>query len=305
MKHSLKERMKNARRVLAFGALFSLPYIWLFLFLLIPLLFVLGISFTESIIAIPPYNPLAVWVNKSILVLKMNFQNYFLVLTDPLYAFAYWNSFKMAFWATLICFLVAYPVAYYLTQLKPFPRFIGLVFLMLPFWISFLVRVYAWIGLLGQGGLVCSALSYLGFISPQTSLVGTPWAVLIGLVYTYLPFMVLPVYTALEKLDHSLVEAALDLGCPPWKVFWRVVLPLSFKGAMTGAVLVFIPIVGEFTVPELLGGSKFLMVGQVIWGEFFYNHDWPAASALAMIMLVTLLIPILVLGRLQKSTYRQ
>lgn len=296
-----KEYITVALRYLAVRSLFAIPYVWFTLFLLVPLLIVWGISFSESMIRIPPYEPLLMRLGSAAWALKVTFSNYLLIFHDRLYALAYLNSFKMAFYTTVLCLLLAYPAAYGLVNLPPRWRFPGLVLMMAPFWISFLVRIYAWIGLLNDDGLLCLLFRSLGWLGPTETLIGTQTGVLIGLVYTYLPFMVLPLYTALEKVDDALVEAALDLGCRPLTAFWRIVVPMSWRGALTGAMLVLIPVVGEFVVPELLGGNKVLMIGQVVWGEFFYNHDWPAACALAIAMLITLVPPIVILGSLQRK----
>jgi len=285
----------------AIFGLLSLPFFWLTFFLLAPLLIMVLISFSESVIAIPPYTALFSWAEHGILTLKVSFLNYLFVFAEALYALAYLNSFALGLTTTVLCVLIAYPLAYVLVQIEGKWRFIFLVLLMLPFWISFLVRVYAWIGLLSPHSLLSDFVAFLGLIPKDTGLIGTHGGVLIGMVYTYLPFMVLPLYTALEKIDISLVEAASDLGARPLKVFFRIILPLSWRGGLTGATLVFIPVVGEFAIPELLGGQKTLMIGQMIWNEFFYNRDWPLASALAMCMLLTLVPPILMLARIQKN----
>lgn len=291
----------------AFSSIFSLnsllflPYFWLFLFLLIPFLILVGISFSESVVSIPPYESLITWTREAALAIHINFGNYLSVFKDPIYVLAYLNSFKLAFLTTIICLMIAYPAAYCVVLMSPYKQFVALAFLMVPFWISFLARVCAWIGIFSQDSFLCIFLSWIGLLPRHEALVGTPISVLTGLVYTYLPFMILPLYSALEGINHSLIEAALDLGCRPLKVFFRIIVPLSFRGALTGAILVLIPVVGEFVIPELLGGSKVLTIGQVIWFEFFYNHDWPMACALAIVMLFTLLLPIIGLGYLQKK----
>lgn len=302
---ALRQQIKKTGRRYRLVYLFALPYAWLFLFWFLPFLIVVGISFSESVIAIPPYTALFSKAGEGIFVLKISLSNYLFLISQRLYALAYVNSLVLGFLTTLFCLVLAYPAAWGLLRLSPSWRFPCLALLVAPFWIAFLVRIYAWIGLLSEEGFLSQLLVSLGLLSQGQGLIGTSLGVLIGMVYTYLPFMILPLYTALEKIDFSLVEAAFDLGCRPFKVFWKIVLPLSKKGALTGAILVFIPAMGEFAIPELLGGKKVLMIGQAVWSEFFYNRDWPLASALAICMLVTLLPPILLLARLQKSTNTQ
>lgn len=299
MSRTFSERLHAFSRSALRASLFSIPYIWLFVFLCIPFAILLGISFCESTIRIPPYTNLWKQIGPFMWSLRLNIGNYVMLFNDPLYILAYLNSLKIAFFATFFCVLLAYPAAYGIVQLPQPWRFRCVVLVMLPFWITFLVRMYAWVGLMSSGGALCRLFQFLGLLKADEVLVGTPLGVLIGLVYTYLPFMFLPLYNALEKIDKTLIEVALDLGCPPHRVFWRLIVPLSWRGMLTGAILVFIPVIGEFTVPELLGGNKVLMIGQVVWGEFFHTHDWPAACALAIAMLATLIPPVLVLSRLQ------
>ncbi|TGW15915.1 ABC transporter permease subunit [bacterium NHP-B] len=281
--------------------IFMVPYVWLSAFLLVPLIVIFCISFSESLIAIPPFAPMISWVGRHVMQIKISFDNYAFILSDPLYILSYLNSFGLAFATTLLCLVSSYPVAYGLFLLPKRTRFFCLMLLLLPFWISFLVRVYAWIGLLDAQGFLSLLLQKLGLFHSTEGVLGTPVAVLLGMVYTYLPFMILPLYNALEKIDFHLVEAASDLGAKPLAIFWKIIFPLSRRGALAGSILVLIPVVGEFVVPELLGGGKVLMIGQMIWNEFFYSRDWPLASALAMLMLVTLVPPIMILQRLQKK----
>ncbi len=297
----LRQKIKSFSRRYALLYLFALPYTWLFLFWCLPFLIVVGISLSESVIAIPPYTPIFSVLEGGGLAIKVSLSNYFFLFTQRLYAFSYLNALVLGFATTICCLCLAYPAAWVIIRLPSRVRFPLLVLLIAPFWISFLVRIYAWIGLLSEDGFLSQFLAFCGLLSKGEGLVGKPAGVLLGMVYAYLPFMVLPLYTTLEKMDFSLIEAAFDLGCRPFKVFWTIVLPLSKKGALTGAVLVFIPAMGEFAIPELLGGKKVLMIGQAIWSEFFYNRDWPLASSLAICMLLTLLPPILLLARLQKE----
>ena len=300
MSHMLRQALLLCQKRIPF-LIFLWPYGWLLGFLCIPLLIVLGISFSESVIAIPPYAPLVSWIAQKAILIRISLENYTFTLSDPLYVLAYLNSFGLALCTTFLCLCLAYPVAYAMIRLPPKVRLWGLALILLPFWISFLVRVYAWIGLLDAQGLLSLLLQKVGLLKAGQGLIGTSIAVLIGMVYTYLPFMILPLYTVLERIDFSLMEAASDLGCRPFFIFWKIILPLSKRGALAGSILVLIPVVGEFAIPELLGGGKVFMIGQMIWSEFFYSRDWPLASALAILMLVTLVPPIVLLQRLQKN----
>lgn len=296
-------KLCNALGALAERSIFALPRLWLCVFLLTPMLIILGISFSEAAIAIPPYAPLISWAKNGILSIHISFENYLFVFSDRLYILAYLHAFILAFSTTLLCLLIAYPVCYALLHLQERTRFILLSLLIFPFWISFLVRIYAWIGLLDASGPLSLFLRFCGIIGPEESLIGTSFSVLIVMIYTYLPFMLLPLYTAMEKIDFNLVEAASDLGARTHAVFFRIIWPLTRRGALTGGVLTLIPVVGEFAIPELMGGGKVLIIGQVIWGEFFANRDWPLASALAILMLTTLIPPIMLLQRLQKKSH--
>ena len=271
-------------------AVLALPYAWLLLFFLVPFLIVLKISLAETAIGIPPYTPL-VEPGEGGWHVAASAENYARLAGDKLYALAYLNAVKFAGVSTLLCLLLGYPLAYGIVRAPQ--RFRGLLLLLviLPFWTSFLIRVYAWIGLLKGNGLINNALLALGLVPEPLSLLNNAFAVYVGIVYSYLPFMVLPLYAQLEKLDPALLEAAADLGCRPWQAFCRVTLPLSLPGIAAGALLVFIPAVGEFVIPDLLGGPDTLMIGKVLWDEFFANRDWPVAAAVAVAMLVLLLVP--------------
>lgn len=292
---------KYLKKQLKPSLLIVVPYGWLLLFFLIPFVMVLKISFAELIIGLPPYTPLISWVEGHILHLKITLDNYLFVMMDTLYLHAYFNSLWVAFLATLSCLVLGYPMAYGMTRAPDRFKTLLLMLIILPFWTSFLVRVYAWVSLLSPQGILNTTLIHLGLIQHPLPLMNNTFSVWIGIVYSYLPFMILPLYASLEKIDPSLVEAAFDLGAKPFKVFWKIIVPLSLPGAISGAILVFIPAVGEFVIPELLGGSRTLMIGRVLWNEFFHNRDWPVACALAILMLILLLIPMMIFQRLQNK----
>ncbi len=273
----------------------ALPWLWTGLFFLLPFAFVLKISFSEAALSVPPYSDFFAYAGGAIVGLKANLANYQLLLSDALYVKAYLSSVKIGAIATFITLLLGYPMAYAIARAAPQRRNVFLVLVMLPFWTSFLIRIYAWMGLLRPTGLINSALLSLGVIDEPLLLLNTPFAVYLGIVYAYLPFMVLPLYARLEKLDPALLEAAADLGAKPWRAFLGVTLPLSRPGILAGCLLVFIPAVGEFVIPELLGGPNTLMIGKVLWSEFFSNRDWPMASALTVVLLVLLVAPIMLL----------
>jgi putrescine transport system permease protein len=277
----------------------AVPYLWLLLFFAIPFLIVLKISFSTLAIAMPPYTPVLEFVDSAVM-LRLNLSNYIALVMDSQYVQAYASSIKIAGISTLLALLVAYPMAYVIARLPPSSRNIALMLVILPSWTSFLIRVYAWIGILKNNGLINNLLMGLGIIDEPLKILHTPIAAYIGIVYCYLPFMVLPLYTNLVKHDHRLIEAAYDLGAKPWQAFFRITLPLSRAGIIAGCMLVMIPAVGEFVIPELLGGPDTLMIGRVLWGEFFNNRDWPAASAVAIVMLILLMIPILIFNRVQQ-----
>ena len=275
-------------------AVLALPYAWLVLFFLVPFLIVLKISLAESVIGIPPYTPLldSGWQP------QLSGESYRRLVSDDLYALAYLNALKFAGVSTVFCLLLGYPLAYGIVRAPRRWRSLLLLLVILPFWTSFLIRVYAWIGLLSANGLINNTLLALGLVHQPLTLLNNAFAIYVGIVYSYLPFMVLPLYAQLEKLDLALREAAADLGCRPWQAFWRVTLPLSLPGIAAGALLVFIPAVGEFVIPDLLGGPDTLMIGKVLWDEFFANRDWPMAAAVAVAMLVVLIVPMGLIRRL-------
>ena len=271
----------------------NLPFFWLAVFFLVPFAIVLKISLAESDFGQPPYTPLVEWVEPSALAIRINLGNYTFLLQDSLYILAYLNSLKIAAISTVFCLLIGYPMAYAIARADRRWRPALLMLVILPFWTSFLIRVYAWIGILNNDGLLNNFLLWLGVIGEPLAIRHTEAAIYIGIVYSYLPFMVLPLYANLEKMDLSLLEAAADLGCRPIRAFFSVTLPLSLPGVIAGSLLVFIPAVGEFVIPELLGGSDNLMIGKVLWDEFFANRDWPVASAVAIALLLFLVIPIM------------
>ena len=274
------------------------PYAWLVAFFLLPFLIVLKISFSQTAIAQPPYVPVfdltAGWEGLKAFFAALSLDSYASLFADSLYAWSYWKSIQVAGISTAILLLIAYPVAYALARAPR--RWQGMLVLLvvLPFWTSFLIRIYAWINILQHDGLLNQALLGLRIIDAPISWLATDYAVYIGIVYSYFPFMVLPLYAALEKLDETLLEAAADLGSPPWRTFFAVTVPLSLPGIVAGALLCFIPIMGEFVIPDLLGSSSTSMIGQTLWLEFFGNRDWPVASALAVVLLFILVPPILI-----------
>jgi putrescine transport system permease protein len=288
---------RGARRVVA------APYAWLIAFFLVPFLIVVKISLSETAIAQPPYVPVldiaAGWQGLRDFAAGLSLANYVMLASDDLYVFSYLKSLKVAAVSTAILVLCGLPLAYAMARAPRRARPLLLMLIVLPFWTSFLIRVYAWINILQRDGLLNQALLWLGLVDQPATWLATDTAVYIGLVYSYLPFMVLPLYASLEKLDETLLEAAADLGCPRWKTFFVITLPLALPGLGAGALLCFIPIVGEFVIPDLLGGSDAAMIGQTLWTEFFANKDWPVASAVAVVLVVLLVAPIAVYQHLQ------
>jgi putrescine transport system permease protein len=302
---SLRRRFDRGVKSLTQGRLgqslvIALPYAWLLLFLLLPILIVLKISFAELALASPPYTPMLQWAEERTLTLRLHIGNYAFLWQDPLYIAAYLNSLKIAAVSTVLCLLIGYPMAYGIARARAGWRIVLLMLVILPFWTSFLIRVYAWIGLLQGNGLVNHFLLSLGLIDQPLVLLHSNFAVYLGIVYSYLPFMILPLYATLVRMDGTLLEAAADLGCPPWKAFLTVTLPLSMPGVIAGSLLVFIPAVGEFVIPDLLGGPDSLMIGKVLWTEFFSNRDWPVAAAVAVAMLAIILVPLLLFQRVEE-----
>jgi putrescine transport system permease protein len=279
------------------------PYLWLFVFFLVPFIIVFKISLSQTAIAMPPYVPAfdlaeglsGLWAG----LRELSFDNYLWLVDDALYFNAYVSSVVIAGVSTFLALLVGYPMAYAMARAPGSLRPILLMLVILPFWTSFLIRVYAWIGILKPEGLLNQFLMWTGLIDTPLQIMNTHTAIFIGIVYSYLPFMILPLYATLEKMDFSLIEAAQDLGCPPMSAFWKITFPLSLPGVVAGCLLVFIPAVGEFVIPDLLGGSSTLMIGKTLWNEFFANRDWPVASAVAVILLLLLVVPIMFFQRAQ------
>ncbi len=276
------------------------PYAWLVAFFLVPFLIVVKISLSEAQNAIPPYLPVLSW-DGWWPQLQLNWANYTLIIEDELYLAAFLNSVKVAGLSTLLCLLIGYPMAYAIARVRPNLRTPLLMLIVLPFWTSFLLRVYAWIGILKNEGLLNNLLIWLGATSEPLPLLHSSFAIHVGIVYSYLPFMVLPLYATLEKMDLSLLEAAADLGCRPLRAFLRITLPLSWPGILAGSLVVFIPAVGEFVIPDLLGGPDNLMIGKVLWTDFFNNRDWPVASAVAVALLLLLALPLALLQRTRRE----
>jgi putrescine transport system permease protein len=281
----------------------AVPYLWLLIFFLVPFFIVFKISLSEVTMAIPPYQPVIDLTQGFSLarerVKQLSFDNYLWLMDDPLYYIAYLSSVRIAAISTFLTFLVAYPMAYGMARAPQSLRPTLLMLVILPFWTSFLIRVYAWIGILKPEGLLNQFLMWLNVIDTPLNILNTDTAVFIGIVYSYLPFMILPIYSSLEKMDYSLIEAAQDLGCTAFSAFWKITFPLSLAGVVAGCFLVFIPAVGEFVIPDLLGGSQTLMIGKTIWSEFFSNRDWPVSSAVAVVLLLLLIVPIVIFQQAQ------
>ena len=276
----------------------GVPFVWLFVFFVLPFIIVLKISFAEADVAIPPYTEIYSYIDQQFQLI-LNFGNYVLLSEDALYVSAYLGSLKIAFISTLLCLLIGYPMAYAIARSSKEAQTVLLLLIMMPTWTAILIRVYAWMGLLSKSGLINSMLLSIGVISEPIQMLNTNFAVYIGIVYSYLPFMILPLFANLVKHDQTLLEAASDLGSSTMNSFWKITVPLSKNGIIAGCMLVFIPAVGEFVIPELLGGPETLMIGKVLWQEFFNNRDWPVASALAVIMLLILLVPIIWFNHIQ------
>ena len=296
----------SARRIFARPARFAAiaPYVWMVLFFLVPFGFVLKISLSQTAIAQPPYTPVfdftAGRAALAAAFAQLSFDNFRLLLQDNLYILSYLRSLVVAVTSTLILLLIGYPIAYGMARLPKRWQAVAMVLVIVPFWTSFLIRIYAWINILQHDGLLNTVLLKLHLISAPLVWLSTDTAMYIGIVYSYLPFMILPLFATLAKQDPALLEAAADLGASPRQAFWQVTFPLSLPGVGAGALLCFIPIVGEFVIPDLLAGSNALMIGQTLWLEFFTNKDWPVASAVAIVLLVLLIAPLLLYDRLQR-----
>jgi putrescine transport system permease protein len=287
----LLQRLGISGRTLVIG----IPFLWLLLYFFLPFLIVLKVSLAFITIAQPPYTHFDAAGNFALNI----GDSYGRLIEDTLYIKAYLNSLMVAAVSTVICLVIGYPFAYGIARCSPSVRNILLMLVILPFWTSFLIRVYAWIGLLKNNGVINDVLMWVGVIDSPIGMMNTNFAVYLGIVYSYLPFMILPLYANLEKMDMSLIEAATDLGCKPLKAFFLITVPLSFPGIVAGSMLVFIPAVGEYVIPELLGGPSSLMIGRVLWGEFFSNRDWPTASAVAIAVLLALVVPLMIYQKYQ------
>jgi len=292
--------VKAAFRFDVHGLVVAIPWLWLVVFFALPFLFVLKISLSEPTLAQPPFMAMLREIDQGLVTIKINFGSYLLLWEDALYWNALLGSFKVAALSTLFCLCIGYPMAYGIATAPLHWRLPLILLVVLPFWTSFLIRVYAWIGILKNNGLLNQLLMGLGLIDQPLEILHTPIAVYVGVVYSYLPFLVLPLYATLVRLDPILLEAAADLGCKPWKQFLTITLPQSLPGVLAGAMLVFIPVMGEFVIPDLLGGPDTLMIGKMMWMEFFNNKDWPLASALAAVLLVVLIIPFVLMRHFEQ-----
>ncbi|WP_230531163.1 ABC transporter permease subunit [Microvirga roseola] len=281
-------------RRLSEGLVPAVPFLWLCLLFLVPFLIVLKISLSDPAIAQPPYRPVFDWSDIAGFFSQLNLENYELLVGDDLYLRALLSSVRIAAVSTLLLLLVGFPIAYAMARAPERYRSLLVALVILPFWTSFLIRIYAWIAILKPDGFLNQVLMGAGLISEPLGILNTETAVFIGIVYAYLPFMVLPLYATLEKMDDTLLEAALDLGSTPWRSFWTITVPLAMPGILAGSLLCFIPAVGEFVIPDLLGGSETLMIGRQLWSEFFSNRDWPLASSVAIVLLIILVVPIVI-----------
>ena len=279
----------------------AVPWFWLLLFFLAPFAIIVKISLADPLVAQPPFTALIDWAAQGWDKIHITFDNYLFLFQDHYYAIIYLSSIKLAAISTLLCLLLGYPMAYFIARQPARRRNLLLLGIILPFWISFLLRVYAWIGLLSTHGVINRSLQWLGFMDQPLPLLYNDFAVYLGIVYSYLPFMILPLYANLEKQDLDLQDAAADLGARRWQVFRDVTLPLSMPGVIAGSLLVFIPAIGEFIIPALLGGSDTLMIGRVLWDEFFINRDWPVASAVSVVLLLILVVPMMWFQKTQSS----
>jgi putrescine transport system permease protein len=285
------------------------PYLWMGLFFLVPFLFVLKISLSQTAIALPPYTPVfdmgEGWEAIKAALAALSLDNFKLLVSDDLYILSYLRSLMVAAISTAILLVIGYPIAYGMARLPQRWQGVAMMLVIVPFWTSFLIRIYAWINILQHDGLLNRVLLALHLVAAPVVWLSTDSAMYLGIVYSYLPFMILPLYATLAKMDPALLEAASDLGAAPLQAFWRVTFPLSLPGVGAGALLCFIPIVGEFVIPDLLAGSDALMIGQTLWLEFFTNKDWPVASAVAVVLLLLLLAPLLLYDRLQRRQLEQ
>jgi putrescine transport system permease protein len=281
------------------NAVIGVPLTFLLIFFLLPFLVVFKISVSEMDNVV--FKNLFVWAD-GVLQLRLKLGNYLFIALDDLYFQTYLSSLKFAAVTTLVCLVIAYPFAYFMARSPADKRPALLMLVMLPFWTSFLLRVYAWKMLLADSGVFNNVAMAMGLLSEPVKMMNTPFSLVLGMVYTYVPFMILPLYANLVKMDLSLLEAALDLGATPWQAFWRITVPLSKSGIIAGSMLVFIPCVGEFVIPELLGGPQTLMIGRVLWDEFFSNNDWPMAATVAVVMVLLIIVPLALFNKYQAES---
>ncbi len=275
----------------------SIPLIWVLVFFIFPCLILIKISFSESIIAAPPYTSLVDWASGYILQIRLNLGNYMTLFTDDMYIYGFLTSVLIAGASTICCLIIGFPMAYAIARSSEKFRHILLMLVVLPFWTSFLIRVYAWIMLLSPCGFINNMLMKFHFIDAPLQLMNNSYAACIGIIYAYLPFMILPLYSAIEKIDYSLIEAAYDLGSSPIKSFFSIIVPLSAPGIYAGSALVFVPAIGEFVIPELLGGAQTLTIGRLVWNEFFGNMSWPTAASLSIVLLIFVVFPMVISQR--------
>lgn len=280
----------------------SAPLIWVILFFIFPCIILINISLSESIVSSPPYTPVLEWISGNILQIRLNLNNYITIFTDEMYVRGLFSSLLIAGSSTICCLLVGFPMAYAIARSSERFRTILLMLIVLPFWTSFLIRVYAWIMLLSPCGFINNVLMKMQWIDAPLPLMHNSYAACLGIIYAYLPFMVLPLYSAIEKIDYSLIEAAYDLGSSPIKAFFSIVVPLSAPGIYAGSALVFVPAIGEFVIPELLGGAQTLTIGRLVWNEFFGNMSWPTAAALSIVLLMFVVFPIVIAQRRRENT---
>ncbi len=283
----------------------GMPYVWLTVFFLMPFLIVFKISFADPLISQPPFTALIDWSQSGFSRIQVTLDNYLFLFEDNLYVISYLKSIWIAGFSTFWCLIIGYPMAYAIARASPARRTILLLLVILPFWTSFLLRVYAWMGMLSTHGLINNLLLALGVVDEPLVILYTDTAVYFGIVYSYLPFMILPLYATLERLDYTLVEAASDLGASPFRAFADITLPMSWPGIVAGCLLVFIPAMGEYVIPAMLGGLDSLMIGRQLFNEFYDNRDWPVASAVATILLVILVVPMMMLNRYQSADLEQ
>lgn len=296
---NLSKKIMQSQWLSGRKAVIGIPYLWLLICSLVPFFIILKISVVEMEIS-NPFGTLLTYVD-GIVSLKIKTSNYEFIAQDKLYLLTYLSSIKYAAITTVFCLMIGYPFAYFMARAKASIRPTLMMLVMLPFWTSFLLRIYAWKGMLANNGVVNHFLLSIGVIDTPIHMLNTPFSLMIGMVYTYLPFMILPLYTNLAKMDVRFIEAAADLGSTPWSTFWRVTVPLSKAGIIAGSMLVFIPCVGEFVIPELLGGPETLMIGHVLWDEFFSNNDWPMASAVTVVVILLILVPMGIFNKYQSN----